>query len=329
MTRPFNKFAIIISTILMLSGSLGGVANASNISSNNQQSNKTNVVMKNTVPHHHHFSGSKFNEWDLTPQQKQESSKIQDIITQFAEQRYNEYYPHIARNARSLAGYTTANGKYKIRADRLIRSNNLDTLDKSGKHQLHRLHVNKIIDLRDTPQIDKLPDPNESIPHFKGYYYTDKDNPDIRVINFPVYTAHEQNINKVNVHKYGEIYAYETMLVRNPKARKSYGRALKVILHHKHGAVLYHCIEGRDRTGILSVLILSTLGIKKQDIYKDYLLTNYYNHKHPYIRQYEQLNAFFKTVHDHYGNIHNYLHKLGMNNKDIRAMQKEYLVRNK
>lgn len=46
------------------------------------------------------------------------------------------------------------------------------------------------------------------------------------------------------------------------------------ILLNTDGAVLYHCSAGKDRTGVLSAVILTALGIDKETIYQDYLLTN-------------------------------------------------------
>ena len=39
-------------------------------------------------------------------------------------------------------------------------------------------------------------------------------------------------------------------------------------------AIYYHCSEGKDRTGIISAIILSMLGVSKKEIIKEYLFTN-------------------------------------------------------
>ena len=39
-------------------------------------------------------------------------------------------------------------------------------------------------------------------------------------------------------------------------------------------AILFHCTSGKDRTGTVTALILSTLGIDKELIFEDYLKTN-------------------------------------------------------
>ena len=41
----------------------------------------------------------------------------------------------------------------------------------------------------------------------------------------------------------------------------------------KEGGVIYHCTAGKDRTGIVSLVLLTMLGVSKEEIIKDYLLT--------------------------------------------------------
>ena len=42
-------------------------------------------------------------------------------------------------------------------------------------------------------------------------------------------------------------------------------------------ACLWHCTDGKDRTGVASMLILTALGAPRETVMKDYLLTNEYN----------------------------------------------------
>ena len=54
---------------------------------------------------------------------------------------------------------------------------------------------------------------------------------------------------------------------------------LLAIMEHdfSSGAVLWHCSEGKDRTGIVAALVLSVLGASREDIMQDYLKTNIIN----------------------------------------------------
>jgi len=56
-------------------------------------------------------------------------------------------------------------------------------------------------------------------------------------------------------------------------------RIIRAILEHDYsgGAVLWHCSEGKDRTGIIAAIILDILGASREDIMEDYLKTNIIN----------------------------------------------------
>lgn len=43
------------------------------------------------------------------------------------------------------------------------------------------------------------------------------------------------------------------------------------------GAVLWHCTEGKDRCGLLAAFLLGALGVSREQILEDYLLTNEVN----------------------------------------------------
>lgn len=59
------------------------------------------------------------------------------------------------------------------------------------------------------------------------------------------------------------------------------------------GSVLWHCTEGKDRCGLLSAVLLLTLGVKRSTIMEDYLLTNRVNAAFSAIEvQYKNVDAF-------------------------------------
>eukprot|EP00440_Ansanella_granifera_P005723 gb/GFBE01006211.1/.p1 GENE.gb/GFBE01006211.1/~~gb/GFBE01006211.1/.p1 ORF type:complete len:402 (+),score=106.45 gb/GFBE01006211.1/:1-1206(+) len=51
-------------------------------------------------------------------------------------------------------------------------------------------------------------------------------------------------------------------------------QAMKVLLEEENYPVAYGCIAGKDRTGLMSCLVLGALGVSKEDIVADYMLTN-------------------------------------------------------
>ena len=53
----------------------------------------------------------------------------------------------------------------------------------------------------------------------------------------------------------------------------TFGRFLRHLLSHPT-PVVFHCTAGKDRTGFAAALLLSALGVERDAIMQDYLLTN-------------------------------------------------------
>lgn len=61
------------------------------------------------------------------------------------------------------------------------------------------------------------------------------------------------------------------------RGKKAYREFFRILLETDEGAVLWHCTDGKDRTGCAAMLLLSALGADRETIMRDYLLTNEYN----------------------------------------------------
>ena len=48
---------------------------------------------------------------------------------------------------------------------------------------------------------------------------------------------------------------------------------LTAIAYARPGGVLYHCMGGRDRTGMITMLVLALVGVAPEDIAADYELS--------------------------------------------------------
>lgn len=61
--------------------------------------------------------------------------------------------------------------------------------------------------------------------------------------------------------------------VRMPFDNPAY-RALFAAICADETPILFHCTAGKDRTGVAAALILTMLGVSREDVIRDYLLTN-------------------------------------------------------
>ena len=108
----------------------------------------------------------------------------------------------------------------------------------------------------------------------------------VKYVHLPLITMEEMGAssekegkrNVIKNHKLPDIYDYYRRLVSIKRA-DSWREIFNLLLNNEEGAIYFHCTVGKDRTGIVSAIILTLLGLDKETIYKDYLITN----EHPII----------------------------------------------
>lgn len=157
------------------------------------------------------------------------------------------------KNTRDIGGYKTADGKWQIRQNRLLRSDNLNKLTPTDATKLSKdHHVTSIVDLRTPGQQGKQPD--KAIP---GASLTS-----ISILG---------NLADTNGKGDGEFYNWQ--LEFGYHAVTGYHQFLNMLLANPN-ATLYHCSSGKDRTGIGTVLIMTILGMDRKTIINDFMQSN-------------------------------------------------------
>ena len=178
-----------------------------------------------------------------------------------------------APNARDLGGIRTADGR-SVKAGKLIRSGELSRLSESDVQKLTKLGLKTVVDFRTDYEKNEKPDAIV---------------PDVRYIACPILEqmtgiTREQTGNEIPPFFRAAIAAGKSAedrmaglylpLVEGEYSLTHYSEFLRLVLHHEEGALLYHCTAGKDRVGVATMLILSALGVTRESILEDYLLTN-------------------------------------------------------
>ncbi len=255
---------------------------------------------------------------------------------------------HGCNNTRDLGGYYTTEGR-QIATKRLIRSGALKNIGRRGVHYLtSQCRVRTIVDLRTEGEAERAPLPDVS---------------PIRIRHIPVLETAMQGITKDGVSTVQMVRSivrsgmseaefmgktYEN-IVSSPQAMKAYGHLFEVLLRQEEGATLFFCSHGRDRTGIAAMLILTALGVDRQQVQADYLLptqkqarqerlatllekVHYANHREAeFARAFarpsvERINVVYAWAESHYGSMQQYLHSaIGLGEKDILQLKQMYL----
>ena len=122
------------------------------------------------------------------------------------------------------------------------------------------------------------------------------------------------------------------LMVTDPGASRAFHDAL-VNVANTDGAVLYHCSAGKDRTGWMTAVLLTVLGVSRTDVNADYMLSNQYltgpRTGSAFIDGVEQswLDTSFATVDRVYGNFDNYVRDgLQLSEDDVAQLRDTLLV---
>jgi protein tyrosine/serine phosphatase len=158
-------------------------------------------------------------------------------------------------NARDLGGLPTADGGI-TRRGALIRCDSVDGLSPAGWEALRDYGVRTIVDLRnDDERIEaaELPD-------------------GVEVVHVPLDRLDEDPQwwdDWMHGPQFATPVYYAPFLERFPH---SLDEALDAIESARPGGVVFHCVGGRDRTGLVAIAVLAAAGVEPETIAEDYLL---------------------------------------------------------
>jgi len=157
-------------------------------------------------------------------------------------------------NVRDLGGYPAANGR-ETRWGAVVRSDNLSPLTEAGRDALRDYGIRSIIDLRMPEEAEQLPNPFAELGDHSITYTN------VSFIN-PEAPPPEEFTTLAN--------SYAGMLDRfQPEVSEIMGTIAKAT----EGGVLVHCHAGKDRTGLVSALLLELVGVDRETTSADYALS--------------------------------------------------------
>ncbi|MEV0246292.1 tyrosine-protein phosphatase [Nocardia sp. NPDC050712] len=115
-----------------------------------------------------------------------------------------------------------------------------------------------------------------------------------------------------------------------PGADIAFATVLRDILDTREGAVLFHCTAGKDRTGWTAAVLLTLLGVDRDTVTQDYLLSNVYRGatEGDGLNGVQQswLDGAFDQVDQSYGSFDNYVRDgLGFSADDVAALKAKLL----
>jgi protein tyrosine/serine phosphatase len=153
-----------------------------------------------------------------------------------------------------LGGLPTGDGK-ETRWAAAIRSDHLNRLTETGLQSLLDYGVRTVIDLRSPQEVTKEPAVTIDIPGRP-----------VDCLNLPIekYYPHVSALIQ-QAQSRGEVYCI--ILDHYPE---SVAEIMRAIINAQPGGIVIHCHAGKDRTGIVSALLLYLVGVPAELIAADY-----------------------------------------------------------
>jgi protein-tyrosine phosphatase len=175
-------------------------------------------------------------------------------------------------NFRDIGGYPTKNGK-KIRWDKLYRSAFLTGLTTEDIEILQTRNISRVIDFRGPKEIDFAPDKlPEGVAHIVLSAGSVGDGPDDWAA-----LAQEMKSQSEAQSDQGAIKYYQNVSSFADRYKPMFDQLLSL---PKDSALVFHCVGGKDRTGVAAALIEYVLGVDQKNILADYELTNKYRERY-------------------------------------------------
>ncbi len=257
-------------------------------------------------------------------------------------------------NARDLGGYPTADGRI-VRHGLLFRSASLADAKDKDLDYLAGIPVGTVVDFR----MD-----------FELRGKEDKAIPGARYVRLPVNSSgmdmSDEDAKELDRHKSFDVRKFiliaafnrraqgiaRTMyptMVTDGRCQEQFAAFLKLAVRADSSAILFHCSQGKDRTGLAAAYLLAALGVDRETIIKDFDATNavYAREVRRISRrirflggkedEIETVKAFIGAntgnfikaldlIDSQYGSMQDYLRgPLGLTDDDIKRLRERYL----
>jgi protein tyrosine/serine phosphatase len=162
-----------------------------------------------------------------------------------------------AYNFRDLGGYPTTDGRH-TRWSRLYRSDTLAELTGEDLQMLREIGIASVIDLRTAKEVERTG---------RGVLGGEP----IRYVNLSVLPEAGGEQQAAPVNEIGDVA--ERYLSYLEVGKSAFVESFAVMSDAESYPLVFHCHAGKDRTGVLSALVLGCLGVERSAIVDDYALT--------------------------------------------------------
>ncbi len=244
-------------------------------------------------------------------------------------------------NIRDLGGYQSSDGRI-VKTGLIYRSGGLYLMNAEELETLKSYGIKTILDLRTHAESKANPDPiieGAEMANHSGLTFANGDEIDFSPVGMS--KIGEEGLNQLSLLK-----IYYTEIPFNNEAFKL---AMDLLMNGQV-PIVFHCHTGKDRTGVLAIVILLALGVDEETVLKDFLLSNEFHkptiertlresedkfEEHPELKELIQMRtgvtetigrAIISSIKNRYGSFDEYFRiEYGWNETGLQNIRDKYL----
>lgn len=165
-----------------------------------------------------------------------------------------------ARNVRDLGGYTTSDGR-QTQWGRFVRAGDMDQMSPEDQQKLIDHGVNVIIDLRMVKEVTGMPN-----------VFTNSTQVKFHIHDF--WGDRFQNYRSTRRDAPPEVKLADLYCAGLVQSGFVMADIMTTIAESEDHGFAYHCRSGKDRTGLVSAMLLAIAGVSEETICADYALSD-------------------------------------------------------
>lgn len=253
------------------------------------------------------------------------------------------------KNMRDLGGFPAGDGK-TIKRGKLIRSGRLSKLPPETVEALQAMDIRTVIDLRTDREIAEH---RPTLLNGADYHYimlTGTTPPRLSASKRMASEVYAQSKRAKRDFGSYENYMLEMykFIVFDPESQQKLKTVFRLLIDSE-GCTVFHCNSGTDRTGIISMLTESALGVDRQLIIEDYMASRTFQLRRRYWQRFglifapvrlcfkrllfaqmlpkrQYMTGLMDEIELRYGSVVGYIkNALGVTDDDIKTLKEKYL----
>ncbi len=220
-------------------------------------------------------------------------------------------------NFRDLGGYNAADGAV-LKEGRVYRSSMLFGPTEHDRQKWESLGIDTIIDLRAPKELVREPNAYADL---VGRY-----------VNVNLSGRTDAGRSSELAQSASSPYFMSDRYLEYLSAGDELAKVFRIFLERWDRPLVFHCSAGKDRTGVISYLLLSLHGVPLAEIVADYQVSYTYMKQDPrlldpdkhlniYVSYPEIMELFHQAFVDKYGSVEDYLRSIGLDEEEVAGLQ--------